>query len=361
MYRVIIADDKPFIREGLLKRNDWNAWGYEVAGVFEDGSDVLKLLEKEKADVLLTDICMFEVSGLEVARVISEKYPWMKVVLLSGYREFEYAQQALRCGVYDYLLKPIDYARLKEIFIKLKKEFDEAVHEEQVLRSFGEEEYGQLLELLKMVPDSMLGEGEDTWLAYARLKPFIHNAPLKVREIAVKRLLECLQDELSGKDERLAEEFTSRMRNIDISREQEAAEQISLLLQKLNDRLTQEGLAATGKAGHDEEMLKACRYISNHLSEDISYKDVADFVHLSPRHFLRRFSAETGESFTEYMIRMRICNAMKLLEDEAIPTGDICRLVGYKDEKYFQNLFKKRVGCTLGEYVSRKRRESIEK
>ena len=109
MYRVIIADDEPLIRAGLYYRNDWNAMGFEVAALLEDGSDVLKLLEKERADVLLTDICMFQVSGLEAAGQIREKYPWMKVVLLSGYREFEYAREAMRCQVYEYLLKPIDY------------------------------------------------------------------------------------------------------------------------------------------------------------------------------------------------------------------------------------------------------------
>ena len=67
MYRVIIADDEPLIRAGLYYRNDWNAMGFEVAALLEDGSDVLKLLEKERADVLLTDICMFQVSGLEAA------------------------------------------------------------------------------------------------------------------------------------------------------------------------------------------------------------------------------------------------------------------------------------------------------
>ena len=117
MYRVIIADDEPLIRAGLYYRNDWNAMGFEVAALLEDGSDVLKLLEKERADVLLTDICMFQVSGLEAAGQIREKYPWMKVVLLSGYREFDYAREAMRCHVYEYLLKPIDYEKLRSVFL----------------------------------------------------------------------------------------------------------------------------------------------------------------------------------------------------------------------------------------------------
>ena len=151
MYRVIIADDEPLIRAGLYYRNDWNAMGFEVAALLEDGSDVLKLLEKERADVLLTDICMFQVSGLEAAGQIREKYPWMKVVLLSGYREFEYAREAMRCHVYE---------KLRSVFAQIKTELDEAAHEEQLLQSFGEEEYDQILSLTRAVAGSVMGEGE---------------------------------------------------------------------------------------------------------------------------------------------------------------------------------------------------------
>ena len=65
MYRIIIADDEALIRAGLFYRNDWSAMGFEVAAMLEDGSDVLKFLETQRADVILTDICMYQVSGLK--------------------------------------------------------------------------------------------------------------------------------------------------------------------------------------------------------------------------------------------------------------------------------------------------------
>ena len=118
-------------------------------------------------DVLLTDICMYQVSGLEAAAQIREKYPWMKIVLLSGYREFEYAREAIRCQVYEYLLKPIDYEKLRSVFANIKRELDEVSREETLLRSFGEGEYDQLLNLIKVVAGSVMGEGEEAWLAQA--------------------------------------------------------------------------------------------------------------------------------------------------------------------------------------------------
>ena len=126
MYKVIIADDEPLIRAGLGFRNNWEAMGFEVAAILEDGTDVMKFLESNRADVLLTDICMYQMSGLEVAEKVRTLYPWMKVVLLSGYKEFEYARQAMRCQVYEYLIKPIDYEKLREIFRQIKQELDQS-------------------------------------------------------------------------------------------------------------------------------------------------------------------------------------------------------------------------------------------
>lgn len=137
MYKVIIADDEPLIRAGLGFRNNWEAMGFEVTAILEDGTDVMKFLESNRADVLLTDICMYQMSGLEVAEKVRTLYPWMKVVLLSGYKEFEYARQAMRCQVYEYLIKPIDYEKLREIFRQIKQELDQSSHEESCFKASG--------------------------------------------------------------------------------------------------------------------------------------------------------------------------------------------------------------------------------
>lgn len=358
MYRVIIADDEALIRAGLFYRNDWKSMGFEVVAMLEDGSDVLKYLEENKVDVLLTDICMYQVSGLEVADIIRKKYPWMKVVLLSGYREFEYAKEAIRCGVYDYLLKPIDYDMLRTIFDKIKKELDQIQHEKQLLDSFGEEEYGQIVELTHMVVGSVVGEEDEIWLTYARLKPVMHNAPKEIREIVIKRLLELLKDKLSQKDAALAEEFAQRLTDLDCfsnsgEAESSVEDNLSLLLSQMKDELNFRNLTTSVKDGGDDSITKACNYISNHLGDDFTYRDVAEFVHLSPRHFIRRFRNETGETFTDYVFRIRMEGAMRLLTEGNILPEDVGVAVGYHDDKYFQQIFKKHTGYTVREYQRR--------
>lgn len=308
MYRLIIADDEALIRAGLFYRNDWNEMGFEVVAMLEDGSDVLKVLKEQRVDVLLTDICMYQVSGLKLANVIQEKYPWMKVVLFSGYREFEYAREAIRFGVYEYLLKPIDYDKLREIFEKIKKELDDVAHEEHLLHCFGEAEYDQMVALTRLVADSVLGEGEENWMAYARLKPVLRNAPAEIREIVIKRLLELLQKKLFQKDEMLAQEFAQKLKELELSEDADANEANAMLalFGQLNDELVSRNLVPAARSGGDGCIQKACNYISNHLGEDFTYRDVADYVHLSPRHFIRRFRGEMGETFTDYVFRTRM-------------------------------------------------------
>ena len=355
MYQVIIADDEALIRAGLYYRNDWNAMGFEVVAMLEDGEDILKFLEKQRADVLLTDICMYQVSGLQVASIIREKYPWMKVVLLSGYREFEYAKEAMHCGVYEYLLKPIDYDKLREVFAGIKTELDKATYEKELLHSFGEEEYDKVLAMTRTMTEAVLGEGEETWVAYAHLKPMIRNAPQEIRQIVIKRLLEVLQEKLHRKDAGLAEEFARELKSLERAEDSDMSQSLSALLSRLNDELVTRNLIL--KKSGDDCITKACNYISNHLGDDFTYKDVAEYVHLSPRHFIRRFRSEMGETFSEYVLRVRMEGAMRLLDERKLLPDDIGAAVGYHDDKYFQKIFKQYTGSTVREYQKRNKEE----
>lgn len=112
MYRVLIVDDDPMILDGLCARPEWNAMGFEVAGCAEDGREALEWLAHNRADLVVTDIVMCNMSGLELARTLWERgYP-ARVVLLSAHGEFDYARQGIAYGVAAYLLKPVRHEEL---------------------------------------------------------------------------------------------------------------------------------------------------------------------------------------------------------------------------------------------------------
>lgn len=114
MVRMVVIDDEYYIRTGIRDAIDWQSINVEIVGEAEDGEQGLELILAQKPDLVLTDIRMPFMDGLELIEKISDSQIGCGVIVLSGFDEFEYAQAALRHGVLDYLLKPIDKAKLKE-------------------------------------------------------------------------------------------------------------------------------------------------------------------------------------------------------------------------------------------------------
>ena len=130
MYKLIIVDDEKAIRNGIKDYFDWESMNFEVVALFEDGKEALAYIEQEEVDVVLTDIEMAEVSGLELAKHINEAGLPQKVVIISGYKEFEYARQAVHYGVEYYLLKPIKMEEVTQVFTKISEDLDATAKED---------------------------------------------------------------------------------------------------------------------------------------------------------------------------------------------------------------------------------------
>ena len=129
MYRLIIVDDEKIIREGLADYIAGENLGFEVMGIFEDGQYAIDFINNNEIEVCITDIRLIEVSGLELAKFIYDHYPKIKVVLLSGYKEFDYAKKGIEFNVENYLLKPADFDEIKDTLKCIKEKLDEEVKE----------------------------------------------------------------------------------------------------------------------------------------------------------------------------------------------------------------------------------------
>lgn len=119
MLRVIIADDEERICQLICALADWERLDMEVAGVAHNGVDALDLVRQETPDILITDIRMPGMAGLEVIRRAKEDIPWLEVIIISGYAQFDYAQTAIQYGVGEYLLKPINKEALNSTLGRL--------------------------------------------------------------------------------------------------------------------------------------------------------------------------------------------------------------------------------------------------
>ncbi|WP_172195375.1 response regulator transcription factor [Saccharibacillus qingshengii] len=131
MYKVFLVDDEPFIIEGLIDIMDWASFGLEVVGSALDGSEALEALRSTPADLLLTDISMPEMTGLELIRSVRAFRPELKVIVLSGFNEFDYLKEGMRLGIENYLLKPINVEELEATLANVTEKLRRAEREER--------------------------------------------------------------------------------------------------------------------------------------------------------------------------------------------------------------------------------------
>lgn len=124
MYRILIADDEPNIREGLADLITQRTQRWEVAAVASDGQDAMEKARQTLPDAILTDICMPHRNGLDFLEDLLEEMPDTRLLILSGYDQFDYAVQALRIGVSDFLLKPLETDKLLNILDRLADDLD---------------------------------------------------------------------------------------------------------------------------------------------------------------------------------------------------------------------------------------------
>lgn len=119
MISLIIIDDEYEIRVGLRNYFPWNDLGFEVQEIFGNGFDALEFISSHDVEVVLTDIRMPEMDGIELIRRIRSIKPSMRIVVISGFRDFEYAKQCISLGVTEYIVKPTKYEELKHIFSRI--------------------------------------------------------------------------------------------------------------------------------------------------------------------------------------------------------------------------------------------------
>lgn len=131
VYRLVIVDDEEHIREGLNDLVDWSSLGFQVVAKLEDGKHVIELLKETEIDIILSDIKMTLVSGLELAKYVYEHHKRTKMILISGLKEFELVKQAMSYNVVNYLLKPTKLKDIVTVFRDVKAAMDAEREEEE--------------------------------------------------------------------------------------------------------------------------------------------------------------------------------------------------------------------------------------
>jgi len=363
MYKVFFVDDEASMRAGIRESIDWDNSGFMLAGEAPDGEMALSLMQEIMPDILITDVRMPFMDGIELSRTAKKIMPWIKIIILSGHDEFEYAKQAIAIGVEDYLLKPVTSAKLMEILSEVAVKIDE-------------ERRGNVEKLIAGMQD-MSASGLIPFAGFKKLPMIdklryaaIGDAPRFAEDylasfdsssiasfiflyyIFMDVLLSSSKiiEELGGDPKEVLSEYSdmSGLLNND-----SGSENIKAMLTAILEKVIGFRDEATGSK-YSDVIVKAQEYIGeNYADKDISLHSVAKAVNVSPNHFSTIFSRETGEAFISYITRIRLEQAKTLLKTTQMRTSDIGYDVGYNDTNYFSYVFKKHTGMTPKEFRSK--------
>lgn len=157
-YSVLLVDDEEEVIQVIMKKIDWNALGFAVIGSASNGVRALEMAEKYQPDVVMTDIKMPYMDGLELARRLKKEMPTVRILLFTGFDEFEYAKEAVHLEVEEYILKPVNSQELTEVFGRLKKTLDQDREEKRSVEKL-QTYYEESLPLLQANFFSSLIEG----------------------------------------------------------------------------------------------------------------------------------------------------------------------------------------------------------
>ena len=329
MYKIVIVDDDAFIRNQLYEIFDWRGMGYMVSGCFGSADEAIDFMAKNPVDVLFSDIRLGGETGLDLARRAHEICPEIEVVLISAYSEFEYAHDAIKLSVFDYLQKPVTYNNVTECFAKLRQKLNMV-----------SKRTDNLINHINLCIGNMDYEN-----AYMLAKLYLRDAGGDIGDI--RPLLYKLAGALCSEDEEKHSEVWENIHK-KIEATNNAAEMEALAVEIV-------GLAISCQDVEYEyyqiELVK--QYIAGHYNDNIKLEDVAYHVNMNPAYLSRYFKKHTGEKFIDYLSQVRIDNAKMLLIDPCNKIYDICEMVGYRSKHHFYNVFKQQTGMTPSEYRNR--------
>lgn len=241
MLKMLIVDDDWLISDSLKSLDEWHERNIDVVGTAENGKEAIFWMEKENLDIILTDIRMPEMDGIELTKHIYEKEHNIHVIIMSGYEEFSYAQKAMRYNAKGYILKPIDTDELMDAIDRIKMDINPAK---------------------KIEPES--DHDPSTY--------------------------------------------------------------------------------------HERLVVGAQSYIMSNLMKPLTLKEIANRLHLTDHYFGQIFKSVTGETFLNYLTRVRMEKACELTKNPSLKIYEIGTLVGYKDPKSFTKTFQRLYNITPKEF-----------
>lgn len=390
-WKILIADDEPKIRRGLHAQIDRLGLPCEVCAEAEDGEIALEAAERLRPDILLVDINMPFVNGLDFIEALRRTRADARVILITGYEEFEYARRALELDVHAYLLKPINVEELRravetaidqlEVSRQRNRHFEWAIAQIGNRREFLREEFlrdavsGRLEAdeirefrvyfdfpepqrmMLMLISAHSSAAGEKPWqhtLRQYALQDALQEGP---EGLAYRCLFSddrgnvlLLYDAPPELDARLIEAVRAALSaelGLTVQLEAEPVASLTRIAEAYDSAM--ERMLSSAQLSPIVDGAKA--YIAAHYSNpDLSLMEVAEALNAHPAYLSRTMKQELGMPFAKYLTNVRIGKAVQLMRDPSIRIWKVAEMVGYSGGNYFSAAFKKVLGVSPADY-----------
>ncbi|MEK4120457.1 MULTISPECIES: response regulator [Paenibacillus] len=383
--KVLIADDESIVRKGLRTTVAWDRFGMEVVADSPNGQAAWEAFLEHRPQVVITDIVMPEMDGIELSRRVKEAAPETRIILLSCHRDFEYAQEGMRLGASAYLLKTaFEDEELEALLGKFQRELSETASSSQDqddqlsthLYAWLNGHNDKFLEVLrKLWSGSWRMKGQpaalylvksagcdSSWESLLREheadEPGLHSG--KRIRYGSDSCYWVVPDGLKDGIESLLIEMKSRCGKLtwDSRRGLEDLEDVQDAFQSLHKEAELERVYGLSAEHWPEPILQAVHLLHAFPSAEWSAAELAQKVGLSRSHFSILFKKTVGDSFIAFQYKRKLRLAYGLLRETSLTMQEIAERTGLGDSKYFSKWFKRCTGKTPSQYRTEQKGES---
>lgn len=357
MKKLVVIDDEYLVIEGIRVMLKRIGKDYELVGSASDGQTALELIENVHPDVVFVDIRMPGLSGLEVIEHFYKKYPDMIFVLVSAYKEFEYARKGMELGVHSYLDKPVTMDKLKNTLEKIDEEFQERpdntdVEHQRVIQDLRL----SINAIVELINDSSTENWEEE---VQRIQLLLKKANYNLSEYKEEsyKLTMAASAAFYEKWKQYEHDFNFPLFNNieELQTIEEVDEYVFLILQRIFEKISVRKIGSSHRV-----ITQILDYINQSYSQDFGLNEMAEMVHMNHAYLSILFKDEVGISFVRYLTQIRMAHAKELLlKGEKVQ--DVSVAVGYNNYRYFCNIFKKEEGVTPMQFKGgvRKTKENV--
>ena len=396
MWSLVVADDEPKIRRGIEGILDWHEFNINIVGEAEDGEIALEIIKEKKPNIILLDINMPFLNGLNLLQKLKDINNKSIVIIISGYDDFSYAQKALQFNVFDYILKPVNKKSMEEIITKAVNKLNEIEKENNYLdlvnKQISENSYELKKTLFcewlnnKLSDEQVLKEmgffnikfGNNIGIMVVKLVDKLNIEIINKRwntELLEFAIINILKDKFKQsevnfvfKDDKkniiLVNKIDSTLKWITIGNELEVEIykylKCNVIIEQAN---VSDGIlrikevyskivnSVKEKKNCNSIALSTIKYIEeNYYLNNLNINDISNKLEVTSSYLSKLLKKETGLSFIDYLTDVRISKSMCIMEDPTVKIYDVAELIGYSNQHYFCRAFKKVVGISPTEY-----------